>query len=199
MKKTTKIFWELACQYNSASVTLWEASPVAKCYYNPCMYLLRHTLELQLKGLILQCSNLDDINLIQIHVSENKNKKITNVHSLDELWLGFKHYIINYPPQHLFAEDEMSKIEKVIKFFDKIDHDSTYYRYPISKSGKRTRMYPAKLSEPLDVSSELGTHPPVIFFDKKITCLIQSGKKEIIKAIEAFDAVEMLFGYFNCL
>lgn len=88
MHKQVKAFYDLANEYRISAMILWEQITDAPCLYNPICYLLRHTVELQLKGLIIKELRKDSK---QLAVSKIKidNIKMNSVHSLLLLW---KHY-----------------------------------------------------------------------------------------------------------
>lgn len=54
MNKSVKQFYNLAFDYHMSAVSLWEQIMFEPYIYNPTIYLLRHTAELLLKGLIVR-------------------------------------------------------------------------------------------------------------------------------------------------
>ena len=75
MHKQVKAFYDMAFEYHIAAVTLWMQIVSAPYLYNPISYLLRHTIELQLKGLIV-CELRKDNSFLKI--SEIKNASWEN-------------------------------------------------------------------------------------------------------------------------
>ena len=64
MHKQVKAFYDMAFEYHIAAVTLWTQIVSAPYLYNPISYLLRHTIELQMKGLIV-CELRKDNSLLK--------------------------------------------------------------------------------------------------------------------------------------
>ena len=70
MNKTVKRYYDLACNYHLSARYLWGEKIHAPYIYNPTIFLLRHTAELLLKGLIIneniKLNPMADISLIRI-------------------------------------------------------------------------------------------------------------------------------------
>ena len=86
MNKSAKRYFEWAYEYQVAALTLNTQIAYASYLYNPIVYLLRHTIELQLKGLIInEVKAHSNIRVDQITVG-SKKRKLNQTHSLNELW-----------------------------------------------------------------------------------------------------------------
>lgn len=124
----------MASEYHVSAITLWTQIMHAPYLYNPIAYLLRHTIELQLKGLIVyekrkECKKLA-LGDIKIETSYPKKivKKNTNVHSLLDLWI---HYNKLLSDNNIILNKAYKQvIDNAIKKVDKRDFSSTRYRYP---------------------------------------------------------------------
>lgn len=107
----------------------------------PLLYLERHTLELLLKSIILlsvQPQNI--IEDLKIEINGERFFDLSRTHSL--LILINKYIEINtmdflFPN---FDEKVINKIKNQIKKFNKIDSKSDFYRYPISKNHRQSKL-----------------------------------------------------------
>ena len=54
MNKTAKRYFDMAYEYHVAALTLYYSLFDASYLYNPTAYMLRHSIELLLKGLIIR-------------------------------------------------------------------------------------------------------------------------------------------------
>lgn len=150
------------------SATLLDETILTGKNYNiiyPVAYLLRHSLELIVKSLILQEVDNQNINVSKPEVIYNhKTKKfdISRTHSISVLFDKFveiqESKVIN--GQQLFGYDDslLKELSRVINEIDKIDHTSDIYRYPISKNGKNNPIHFADDAEDNLVFGEVGPH-----------------------------------------
>lgn len=148
------------------SATLLDETILTGNNYNiiyPVVYLLRHSLELIVKSLILQEVDNQKINPSKPEVLYNQNAKkfdISRTHSIRVLFDKFveiqESKVTN--GQQLFGYDEnlLKELSNVINKIDKIDHTSDIYRYPISKSGKKNPIHFADEAEDNLVFGEIG-------------------------------------------
>ena len=148
------------------SATLLDEKILTGKNYNiiyPVVYLLRHSLELIVKSLILQEVDNQKINPSKPEVIYNLNAKkfdISRTHSISVLFDKFveiqESKVTN--GQQLFGYDEnlLKELSRVINEIDKIDHTSDIYRYPISKSGKKNPIHFADEAEDNLVFGEIG-------------------------------------------
>ncbi len=81
LHKQVKAFYDMAFEYHIAAVTLWMQIVSAPYLYNPISYLLRHTIELQLKGLIV-CELRKDNSFLKISEIKTPVGKMNTVHSV---------------------------------------------------------------------------------------------------------------------
>jgi len=109
----------------------------------PIVYLLRHSLELILKSLILQDINLQHIDIKKpvIYYSrlKGKNFDISRTHSLvvlfDRLVDIDNAKIEDYDQLVGFHKDTIKELKNLFSTIDDIDYNGDMYRYPISKKG----------------------------------------------------------------
>lgn len=107
----------------------------------PLMYLERHTLELLLKSIILFSVNKQNIiEDLKVVINDGSVFDLSRTHSL--LILINKYIEINtnnflFPN---FDENVIKDIRKQLEKFNKIDSKSDFYRYPISKDNKQSKL-----------------------------------------------------------
>ena len=104
---------------------------------NPMVYLLRHTLELVLKALILLSIEQQELeNNLNIDIYGEKFD-LSRTHSLEVLINKFVYIQENHRLTTIYDE-EMKNVIKIVIKYDKYDRGSDYYRYPLTKKGKFT-------------------------------------------------------------
>ena len=151
--------------YYESAVLLDETILTGKNYniIYPVVYLLRHSLELIVKSLILQEVDNQNINPSKpevIYYQKTKKFDISRTHSISVLFDKFveiqESKVIS--GKQLFGYDEtlLKGLSGVINEIDKIDHTSDIYRYPISKSGKKNPIHFADDAEDNLVLGEVG-------------------------------------------
>lgn len=190
----------MASEYHVSAITLWTQIMHAPYLYNPIAYLLRHTIELQLKGLIVyekrkECKKLA-LGDIKIETSYPKKivKKITNVHSLLDLWI---HYNKLLSDNNIILNKAYKQvIDNAIKKVDKRDFSSTRYRYPFDQNDKSINLCPVEIKfNDKAPDLELGI-PSIIQYDNEIA-LLNKGQRLMKNTIELFDVVELLFSLMD--
>lgn len=199
MNKIVKRYYDLAYNYHLSTIYLWGEIICAPYIYNPTIFLLRHTAELLLKGLIIneniKLNPMVDISLISIQ-EKTTQRNINSAHSLFYLWDNFKrlnkynHLIPCYTPQ------EEHTIDKVIKFFNDRDFNSTTFRYPFSKQGKPIIIEPIDLNK-TGIALELGSVPPIIIRRGDKVCIVKKGVRYLEQTQKLFDAIELLFQFYG--
>lgn len=199
MDNTVKRFYDLAYDYHVSATTLWLQLVNMPYIFNPTVYLLRHTTELLLKGLIVKETVAYDqtINVAQITITENNSsKKLTSIHSLLSLWQYYKtlNHACRLVPR--YSPTQEKEIDKVIKYFDGKDFDSTNFRYPYTKHGATI------VIEPFDVDSsgitpDLSTKPPCIIQQGDRIYIIKRGLRHFEQTQNLFDIVELLFQFLE--
>ena len=131
MNKSSKRYFDLAYEYQIAAITLASQVFDAPYLYNPIAYLLRHTIELQLKGLIVQEVKLVSKKPIdKIKVGKNY---MNRMHSLIELW----EYYLQIAQVNI-SEDDKRRVTQVVTYLNKGDYVSRY-RYPNTKGDGRKK------------------------------------------------------------
>lgn len=88
MHKQVKAFYDMAREYQTAAATLWDQIIDAPYLYSPISYLLRHTIELQLKGLIVLELRKDYGSLKISNIKVPTGKKMNKIHSVSALIAG---------------------------------------------------------------------------------------------------------------
>lgn len=197
MHKQVKPFYDMASEYHIAAAALWINIVDALYLYNPISYLLRHTIELQLKGLIIfelrkNCNSLK-IGEIRIPFGQ-KDLKIDSIHSLMTLW---KYYQELYKSHRILVnEDEFRKCESVLSKIDKKDFSSTRYRYPFTKQNRSISLEPIDIRFD-DIISDISAGIPVLVTNGQKVGVIKKGSRLIADIQVIFDVVEYLFGLFE--
>ena len=199
MNKSVKRYYDLAYDYHLSATILWMKIIDAPYIYNPTIFLLRHTAELLLKGLIINESILlnptIDISLINIQDGA-KQRKINEVHSLYNLWENFKHLNRSNRLVPCYSSNQEQAIDRVILFFNDKDFNSTTFRYPFSKQGKPIIIEPIDLNN-ADKAPELGVTPPTIIQCGDNVCVIKKGIRYISQTQKLFEAIELLFQFYG--
>lgn len=199
MNKTVKRYYDLAYDYQASATVLWGHIFYAPYIYNPTIFLLRHTTELLLKGLIInetiKIKPTVEISLITIQ-ENNSNRNINAVHSLFYLWENFKQLNKNNRLAPCYSSQQEAMIDKVIKFFNDKDFNSTTFRYPFSKQGKQIIIEPIDLNHS-GKAPELGTTPPTIIQCGNELCVIKKGVRYLSQTQKLFEVIELLFEFYG--
>lgn len=107
----------------------------------PLLYLERHTLELLLKAIILLSVKPQNIvEDLKIEIDSGKFFDLSRTHSL--LILINKYIEINTTNSLFpnYEEKAINQIKKQLEKFNRIDSKSDFYRYPISKDKKQSKL-----------------------------------------------------------
>lgn len=199
MQSVVKNFYKLSSHYYSSAQILWAEIFNMPCIYNPTIYLLRHSTELALKGLIVKEFLFLDPYLATKNI-EIKNgassRKLDATHSLLCLWENYKELYLN---SHLVARYDLKQkqiIEKAITFFDKKDFDSTLFRYPYN------RKWEPIVIEHLDFDTsgkapELKSTPPKIIICEGEVATIKKGSRYLQQTQQLFNATELLLSFYS--
>ena len=132
----------MAFEYHIAAVTLWTQIVNAPYLYNPVSYLLRHTIELQLKGLIVYELKNDDSSLKVSEILTPKGK-MDRVHSVMILWEYYQQLLRSHGIK--MDDSEYQFCTQVLSKIDKKDFSSTRYRYPVAKNNSIVSLEPVKV------------------------------------------------------
>ena len=187
MNKSAKRYIDWAYEYRVAALTLYAQLATAPHLYNPTIFLLRHTIELQLKGLIIgeikRSSNtrIDDIKI------GNQNRKLNQAHSLLELWEKYIAVV-----QGEIDTNEISRINRVIKKLNRKDPGSDRYRYPQSKRKQNFATEPIQL----DFSGkapDLAEGIPYVMIADGNPVIIEKGPHLLQDLNDIVEATELLF------
>ena len=189
MNKSAQRYIDLAFEYHVAAMTLNTQIFDAPYLYNPTAYLLRHTIELLLKGLVIN----EEKRKHRISIKEIKvgKKNISAQHSLLSLWL-----YLNEMAFLDLGKDDISLIGCVIAKLDKKDFSSTRYRYPY-KGSKDNPMRQIPL-EPIEINitdkaPDLSDGIPWIAIYADRVGVIDKGHKLLCELKDLFDVTELLF------
>lgn len=110
----------MAFEYHIAALTFHVNTFDAPYLYNPTAFLLRHSIELLLKGLIIR-ETQKARRIITIG-----NRKLNQTHSIGILWNHFKNL-------YQIPEGSVVALNKAIEKLNKKDIGSERYRYPYKK------------------------------------------------------------------
>lgn len=173
----------MANEYHIAAASLWVNIVDSTYLYNPVSFLLRHTIELQLKGLIVSelrkdCNSLK-ISEIKIP-SEKKDLKMDSVHSLKTLWNYFQGLYKSH--RILVDEEEFRKCEKALSKINKKDFSSTRYRYPFTKQDVSINLEPIDIRF-CDSAPDISTRIPVLATNGEKLSVIKKGSQTWLEII----------------
>ena len=127
MNKTAQRYFDMAFDYHVAALTLHVNIFEAPYLYNPTAFLLRHSIELLLKGLIIR--ETQKARRIAANRITIGNRKLNQAHSVGTLWNHFKTL---YP----ISEESVVALNKAIEKLNKKDIGADRYRYPYKKQGQ---------------------------------------------------------------
>lgn len=187
MDKSAQRYIDLAFEYHVAAVMLNSQILDTPHLYNPTAYLLRHTIELVLKGLVIhEEKRKHRISLKEIKVGK---KNINAQHSLLSLWS----YLNELTPLN-FEKADISLIDSVLTKLDKKDFSSTRYRYPYSKT-KPIRQIPL---EPVEITitdkaPDLSDGISCMAIRADEVRVVDKGSKLLFEMKDLFDVAELLF------
>lgn len=193
MHKQVRAFYDLANEYHISATILWRQITESPYLYNPICYLLRHTVELQLKGLIIKELRKDNTQLVISSIKLNNNKMV-NTHSLLTLWKHYKMLLTSHSVS--LDTDKFDYIDTVISKADKKDFSSTRYRYPFDKTDKAINLFPVDI-DCNGYAPDLALGIPIIIqFEDKVS-IINKGKRLIKETTDLFKVVELLFNLMD--
>lgn len=194
MHKQVKAFYDMANDYHIAATSLWVQIIDAPYLFSPLSFLLRHTIELQLKGLIV-LELMKDYDTLKISdIKMPAGKPMDSTHSVYDLW---KYYRQLYTLHSLLVNEREFKIcSKVLSKLDKKDFSSARYRYPFTKEDVFVNY------EPIDISftekaPDISTGIPSVVISGTNIGVVEKGQRLIKETQEIFDVVEFLFGSFE--
>lgn len=193
MHKQIRGYFDMAQDYHIAAASLWMQIMDAPYLYNPIRYLLRHTIELLLKGLIVMELRKDDKQLVLKNVRIG-SRPMNNSHSLNGLWEHYK----QLASSHNIILDSSDKcfIDKVITKADKNDVNSAKYRYSVDKDDKVLNLQPIGIqSGRIAPDLALGV-PSIVQCDKKVE-ILNKGQELMQEGMDLFEVVELLFQLFD--
>lgn len=200
-KKVLQDYYDLACDYYMGAVALWKDIVRSDHLFSPTVFLLRHSLELVLKLLIINeaisGSYFDSLHSIMFF-HDGKDRRMDSIHTLMPLWRAYKDFSLSRRLILEFSDSEADIIENIFSYWDKIDEHSTYYRYPYSKDGCSNKVEPLDI-ELADVSPEIGRRATIIISNDSDVTYIKKGERYLSKVIELFEAAKILFSKVECL
>lgn len=127
MNKTAQKYFDMAFEYHVAALTLHVNIFDAPYLYNPTAFLLRHSIELLLKGLIIrEAQKARRITANRITIG---GRKLNQTHSVGLLWNHFK-------TLYHIPEGSVVSLNKAIEKLSKKDIGADRYRYPYKKQGQ---------------------------------------------------------------
>ncbi len=127
LNKTAQKYFDMAFEYHIAALTLHVNIFEAPYLYNPTAFLLRHSIELLLKGLIIR--ETQKARRIAANRITIGGRKLNQTHSVGLLWNHFKTL---YP----ISEESVVALNKAIEKLNKKDIGADRYRYPYKKQGQ---------------------------------------------------------------
>ena len=188
MHRSAKRHIDWAYEYQVAALTLYTQLATASHLYNPTIFLLRHTIELQLKGLIIgEIKRSSNTRIDDIKVGK-QNRKLNQAHSLLELW---EKYIAVVRVE--INADEVTLINKVIKKLNRKDPGSDRYRYPQSKKKQNFATEPIQLDFSRKAPDLADGIPYVMITDSGST-IVEKGALLLQDLADIIEVTELLFG-----
>ena len=183
MNKTAKKYFDMAYEYHVAALTLYYSLFDASYLYNPTAYMLRHSIELLLKGLIIR-EEKKERRVAALKIKIN-GRPLNSIHSLLVLWNYFKSL-------YSIPEDEILKLDNAIQKLNKKDFASDRYRYPYKKDGSPISVEPVVI-EMADKTPDLEVGIPYIIQSQQDTKLISKGSTLMMDLKTLFEEMEVLF------
>lgn len=194
MHKQIRAYYDMASDYHIAAATLWTQIVDAPYLYFPISFLLRHTIELQLKGLIILELREENSSLNINDIKMPSNIPLSKTHSLKLLWDYYKEILLSH---YLFVDKkELKSIEKVILKIDKKDFSSTRYRYPVNRKNQLSNIEPIDFKFSNDFP-DISQSPPTVIVANGQMGYIKSGQNLLRNTSELFEVVEILFKYYD--
>ena len=183
MNKTASRYFDMAYEYHVAALTLYYSLFDASYLYNPTAYMLRHSIELLLKGLIIR----EEKTKRRVAASKIKinGRSLNSIHSLLVLWNYFKSF-------YAIPEKEILKLNNAIRKLNKKDFASDRYRYPYKKNGTPISVEPVVI-EMADKAHDLADGIPCIIQSQQDIKLISKGSTLIMDLKTLFEELEILF------
>lgn len=183
MNKTAKHYFDLAFEYHMAALTLHVNIFESPYLYNPTSFLLRHSMELLLKGLIIRETQKHK-KIAATRVTIN-NRKLNQTHSLLSLWKHFRSL-------YTLDKSDTATIERAIMKLDKKDLSSERYRYPYKKGGQPIPTEPV-VFDISDIAPDLDDGIPFIIQTLYETKVITKGSTLLIDIKTLLEETQKLF------
>ena len=189
MNKSAQRYIDMAFEYHVAAMTLNTQIFYAPYLYNPTVFLLRHTVELILKGLVIN----EEKQKHRISIKEIKvDKKNINVqHSLLPLWTH-----LNKLTSFNLEKNDIALMNSVIAKLDRKDFSSTRYRYPYkvskTKPMQQIPLAPVEINI-TDKAPDLEDGIPWIAICANRVGVVDKGSKLLCELTDLFEVVELLF------
>lgn len=187
MNKSAKRYFDWAYEYQVAALTLNTQLPYAPHLYNPIVFLLRHTIELQLKGLIINEAKKHSKVKIRTITIGPKKRKINQTHLLGELWEKYRSLTDNHQ-----GTETISFAGKVIGKLNRKDPWSERYRYPQSKSQYNYDTEPVQL-DLVDKAPDLAGGIPYVLITNDVAAVVEKGQFLLRELIDIIEVTEKLF------
>lgn len=162
--------------------------------FGPIIYLFRHAAELFFKALIIRnlyqngCTDWKSVKL------KSNSRKLSSTHSIQELYLSWKELggEVSLNPR------EIELLEYYIDKLDCHDKDSTFFRYPVDRDGKRNKR---ALTEELDadILNTLPCHLGALVYEKGIERFACLHREQFMEDLEedADELVKLLILIWN--
>lgn len=174
MNKAVRHYYDLAYEYSRAAALLWADITVSPESYNPTVSLLKHTVEMLLKGLIVKeqsmFTDLDYTGAAKIEINGDR-VRMNGVTSLAALWRAYKRMSGEMRLCPVYDNDQKEFIDRVIRKSDVPDSDAFSVVY---------------------VKEDTGEGAVTTLRDVKMI-----GERKMNKVNDLFKLTEMLFGFFR--
>ena len=187
MHKSAKRYFDWAYEYQIAALMLHTQIAAAPYLFNPIIFLLRHTIELLLKGLIIgEVKQKSNTRIDEIKVGK-QNRKLNQTHSLLELWDKY-----TFVASDVIRTDDFILVDKVIKMLNRKDPYSDRYRYPQSKQKHNFATEPVQL-DCSGKSPDIDDGIPYVLITDGVPAVINKGPILLQDLSDIIEVTEILF------
>lgn len=183
MNKTAQKYFDMAFEYYVAALTLHVNIFNAPYLYNPTAFLLRHSIELLLKGLIIR--ETQKARRIAANRITIGGRKLNQTHSVGLLWNHFKTL---YP----IPEERKIALNKAIEKLNKKDIGADRYRYPYKKQGQPISVEPI-VFDISEKAPDLEDRIPYIIETPSNSKVITKGPILLMEMKTLIEKMEILF------
>ena len=183
MNKTAQKYFDMAFEYHVAALVLHVSIFETPYLYNPTAFLLRHSIELLLKGLIIR--ETQKARRIAANRITIGNRKLNQTHSVGTLWNHFK-------TLRQIPEESVVSLNRAIEKLNKKDISSDRYRYPYKKQGQPIPVEPV-VFDISEKAPDLEDGIPFVIQTPTDSKVITKGSVLLMEMKKLIEETEILF------